>query len=87
MAAREHSRLPHVGDDVSLRTDALVEVVSAHPGTPPTWRYIAAGSRGKLIGWRDRSDESRAVVDVEAQVQGDKRLVVFVREVAIRVHS
>jgi hypothetical protein len=84
MAAREHSRLPHVGDDVSLSRDALVEVVSAHPGTPPTWRYLAAGSRGKLIGWRDRSDESRAVVDVEGV---DKRLVVFVREVAIRVHS
>jgi hypothetical protein len=82
MAAREHSRLPHVGDDVSLSQEVLVEVVSAHPGTPPTWRYLAAGSRGKLIGWRDRSDESRAVVDVEGV---DKRLVVFVREVAIRV--
>jgi hypothetical protein len=84
MAAREHSCLPHVGDDVSLRRDALVEVASPHPGTPPTWRYLAAGSRGKLIGWRDRSDESRAVVDVEGV---DKRLVVFVREVAIRVQS
>ena len=84
MPAREHAPLPHVGDDVLFGEDSLVEVVSAHPGTPPTWRYLAAGSRGKLIGWRDRSDQSRAVVDVEGS---ERRLVVTVREVAIRLGS
>ena len=84
MPAREHAPLPHIGDDVLLSEDSLVEVVSAHSGTPPTWRYLAAGSRGKLIGYRDRSDESRAVVDVE---DAERRLVVTVREVAIRLRS
>ncbi len=84
MTAREHAPLPHVGDDVQLSEDALVEVVSPNPGTPQTWRYLAAGSRGKLIGWRDRRDESRAVVDVEGP---ERRLVVTIREVAIRVRS
>jgi len=80
MPAREQPRLPHVGDDVLLRCDALVEVASANPGTPPTWRYLAAGSRGRLIGWRERPNESRAVVDVAGEA---KRLVVFVREAAV----
>ncbi len=84
MAAREHAPLPHIGDDVQLREDALVEVVSPNPGTPQTWRYLAAGSRGKLIGWRDRQDEARAVVDVEGP---ERRLVVTIRELAIRVRS
>ena len=84
MPAHEHSPLPHVGDDVELDQDTLVEVVSVNPGTPQTWRYLAAGSRGKLIGWRDRSDQSRAVVDVEG---AERRLVVTVREVAIRLGS
>ena len=84
MAAQEHAALPHVGDDVLLREDVLVEVVSPNPGMPQTWRYLAAGSRGKLIGWRDRPDESRALVDVEG---AERRLVVTIREVAIRVRS
>ena len=72
--------VPHVGEEIRLRRDALVEVASGRPGAPTTWRYLAAGSRGKLIGWRDRSDEARAVVDVAG---GDKRLVVFVRETTV----
>ncbi len=80
MAARAHPRLPYVGDEVQLNRDALVEVASANPGMPPTWRYLAAGSRGRLIGWRERPDESRAVVDV---VDSDHRLVVIVREAAV----
>ena len=64
-----------VGDNVLLRRDALVEVASSAPGAQQTWRYLAAGSRGKLIGWRD---PSCAVVDV---ANTDRRLVVFVRSV------
>lgn len=74
---------PRVGDEITLRHDALVEVASARPGAPPTWRYLAAGSRGKLIGWRDRKDESRAVVDVADAADAKRRLVVFVRETAV----
>lgn len=84
MAASEHSRLPHVGDEVRLQCDALVEVASQHPGTPPTWRYLAKGARGRLIGWRDRSDQSHAMVDVTGE---ERRLIVFLREAAIRPGS
>jgi hypothetical protein len=70
---------PRVGAEIQLRRDALVEVARAMPGAPPTWRYLAAGSRGKLIGWRDR-DETCAVVDVRGT---DRRLVVFVRETSV----
>jgi hypothetical protein len=71
--------LPEVGDEILLRRDALVEVASVAPGAPPTWRYLAAGSRGKLIGWRDRT-QSFAVVDLQ---HAPRRLVVFVREASV----
>ena len=70
---------PTVGAEIQLLRDALVEVASSLPGAPPTWRYLAAGSRGKLIGWRDRA-QSCAVVDVR---DTDRRLVVFVRETTV----
>ncbi len=73
--------LPEVGDQILLSRDALVEVATTFPGAPKTWQYLAAGSRGKLIGWRDRA-QSCAVVDVEG---GDRRLVVFVRETHVEV--
>ena len=53
---------------------------SPRPGAPPTWRYLAAGSRGRLIGWREREDDARAVMDV---ADNDQRLVVFVRETTV----
>jgi hypothetical protein len=74
---RELVRSPHVGDEIRLSRDALVEVASPRPGAPPTWRYLAAGARGRLIGWRERNDDARAVMDVAGN---DQRLVVFVRE-------
>jgi hypothetical protein len=74
---------PLVGEEIQLCQDALVEVASAKPGGPPTWRYLAAGSRGKLIGWRERGAVPRAVVDLAASVVGDRRLVVFVRESSV----
>ena len=77
---RELSFSPHIGDEILVARDSLVEVASGRPGAPPTWRYIAAGSRGKLIGWRDRDDVSRAVVDVAG---AERRLVVFVREASV----
>ena len=80
MAASENPRLPHVGDEILVSCDSLVEVASPNPGMPPTWRYLAAGSRGRLIGWRERPDEARAVVDVAG---AEKRLVVFVREASV----
>ncbi len=80
MAASENPRLPHVGDEIFVCCDSLVEVASPNPGMPPTWRYLAAGSRGRLIGWRERPDEARAVVDVAG---AENRLVVFVREASV----
>lgn len=73
--------LPEVGDRILLSRDALVEVASTFPGAPKTWQYLAAGSRGRLIGWRDRS-QSCAVVDVDG---AERRLVVFVRETSVEV--
>lgn len=77
---QELSFSPHIGDEILLARDALVEVASGRPGAPPTWRYLPAGSHGRLIGWRDRQDESRAVVDVGGS---ERRLVVFVRETTV----
>jgi hypothetical protein len=45
----------------------------AAPGLPPTWRFLPAGTTGRLLGWRGAT---RAVVDID---DVDRRLVVFVR--------
>jgi hypothetical protein len=87
---------PRVGDVVVLSRDVLAEVARARPGSAPRWELVEAGTRGKLIGWRERhGEEPRAVVDVTAppfggaagraqvpavDVDGPRRLVVFVRE-------
>ena len=66
----DHS--PRVGEQVSTCSDVLAEIARQTPGLPPTWRYLPAGTTGKLLGWRG---ERRAVVDVN---ETDRRLVVFV---------
>lgn len=63
---------PLVGDQVLVRSDLLAEIARQAPGLPPTWRYLPAGTTGKLLGWRG---ESRAIVDVDGT---ERRLVVFV---------
>jgi hypothetical protein len=63
---------PFVGDQVLVRSDVLAEIARQAPGLPPTWRYLPAGTTGKLLGWRG---EGRAVVDVDGT---ERRLVVFV---------
>jgi hypothetical protein len=62
---------PRVGDQVELRGDVLAEIARQQPGLPPTWRYLSAGTTGKLLGWRG---EGRAIIDVDGT---DRRLVVF----------
>lgn len=68
---------PRVGDEVQVRCDLLVEVARATPGAPYTWRFVEAGTRGRLIGWRDREEAPRAVVDITGT---ERRLVVFVHD-------
>ena len=63
---------PRVGDQVRMCSDVLAEIARQVPGLPPTWRYLPAGTTGKLLGWRG---EARAVVDIDDSA---KRLVVFV---------
>jgi hypothetical protein len=63
---------PLVGDQVLMRGDVLAEIARQAPGLPPMWRYLPAGTTGKLLGWRG---ESRAIVDVDGT---ERRLVVFV---------
>lgn len=57
--------------------DALVEVARSTPGLPPTWLCIPQGAEGKVLGYRDRNEESFAIVEVNGF---DKRTVVYVRE-------
>jgi hypothetical protein len=69
---------PRVGDEVIVTHEALVEVSRVGKNSPSSWRTIAAGTRGKLIGWRDTEGEvPKAVIDL-ADVE--RRLVVFVSE-------
>lgn len=66
---------PRIGDHVVVRRDVLAEIGREAAGLPPAWGCIPAGTRGKLIGWRDREDDCRAVIDI---YDAEHRLVVFV---------
>ena len=57
--------------------DTLVEVARSSPGLPPMWLCVPKGAEGKVLGYRDRNEESFAMVEVNAL---DKRTVVYVRE-------
>jgi hypothetical protein len=63
---------PLVGDQVLIRGDVLAEIARQAPGLPPTWRFLPAGTTGRMLGWRG---ESRAIVDIDGT---ERRLVVFV---------
>jgi hypothetical protein len=52
---------PRVGEIVAVRGDVLAEVVRHARGAQPCWQFVAAGTRGKLLGWR----AARAVVEIE----------------------
>src|SRR5690606_3177918 len=68
---------PRVGDPVVVCRDVLAEVGRELPGLPPTWRFVPAGVHGKLLGWRGRADDDRAIVAIHGI---DRRIVVFVSE-------
>ncbi len=69
---------PRVGDDVLVMWDVLAEVSRTGRNAPSSWRFVEAGSRGKLIGWRDSEGEPpRAVIDLYGV---ERRIVVFVAE-------
>jgi hypothetical protein len=71
---------PRVGDMVVTRCDVLAELARGVPHALPRWQLVEAGTRGRLLGWRERAGEDpRAVVDLD----GGRRLVVFVRERAV----
>ena len=72
---------PRVGDHVVVQCDVLAEVGRAAPGLPPTWSFVPEGTRGRLIGWRDRPDDQRAIVDV---LGVECRVVVFVGDSHLR---
>jgi hypothetical protein len=67
-----------VGDELVVRCDVLAEQARSSPASPHAWRFVPAGTTGRLIGWRDRVDDARAVVDVGGG--GHRRVIVFVRE-------
>lgn len=68
---------PRVGDEVRTCVDVLAEIARQSPGLPPMWRFVPAGSTGKLLGWRG---EGRAIVDLDLD---DRRCVVFVGTSAV----
>jgi hypothetical protein len=69
---------PRVGDEVLVTHEVLAEVSLVGKHAPAAWRLVAAGTRGKLIGYKDREGEPpRAVVDLAGV---ERRLVVFVTE-------
>ena len=69
---------PRVGDEVLVTHDVLAEVSRTGRNAPSSWRFVEAGSRGKLLGWRGVEDEpSRAVIELHGV---ERRVVVFVRE-------
>lgn len=72
---------PRVGDHVVVQCDVLAEVGRTAPGLPPTWSFVPEGTRGRLIGWRDRPDDQRAIVDVSGVKY---RVVVFVGDGNLR---
>jgi hypothetical protein len=80
---------PHIGDAIELEQDVLAELARASAALPQTWRFLPAGTRGRLLGWRERAAEpSRAVVDVENELAGSAhRMVVLVGEGHVRLAS
>jgi hypothetical protein len=78
MDAAQLSSEPRVGDKVILSRDVLAEVARQIAGAPAVWQMLAAGTKGKLLGWRERAGEDpRAVVELKDH---EKKLVVFVGE-------
>ena len=75
---------PRVGDEVLVTHEVLAEVSRVGKNSPSSWRLVAAGTRGKLLGWRDPEGRGRdeieapkAVIDLAGV---ERRLVVFVSE-------
>lgn len=67
---------PRVGDAVVVGRDALAEIARPHPGAPQSWWFLAAGTRGRLLDWRERSGaETRAVIEL---LGASRRTLAFV---------
>jgi hypothetical protein len=68
--------VPQVGDHVLVVHDTLAEVGREAAGLPPTWITVGGGTRGKVLGWRDRPDaDPRMVIELYGV---ERRVVVFV---------
>jgi len=68
---------PRVGDHVRVTGEVLAEVGREAAGLPPMWVAVPAGTNGKVLGWRDRAGEPRAIVELFGM---QRRLVVFLSE-------
>lgn len=69
---------PHrmqVGDYVMIGRDVLAELGQSDR-LAPVWFCVPAGTDGRLIGWRERESDSRAILEI---LETD-RLIVFVGE-------
>jgi len=64
---------PRVGDEISVTVDTLAEVTRQGRNAPSSWRFVEAGSRGKLLGFQGE----RCVVEL---YNVERRVVVMVAE-------
>ena len=64
---------PRVGDEIAVTVDMLAEVTRQGRNAPSSWRFVEAGSAGKLLGFQG----DRCVVELFGV---ERRVVVLVGE-------
>jgi len=64
---------PRIGDEVVVTSDTLAEVTRIGRNAPSSWRFVEAGSPGKLLGFQGE----RCAVELFGV---ERRVVVLVRE-------
>ena len=75
---------PRVGDEVLVTHEVLAEVSRVGKNSPSSWRLVAAGTRGKLLGWRDPEGRGRDEIEAPKAVIDSRRRRAPARRVRIR---
>ncbi len=61
---------PRIGDEICVTSDTLAEVTRMGRNAPSSWRFVEAGSRGKLLGFQGE----RAAIELHGV---ERRVVVL----------
>lgn len=64
---------PRVGDEISITLDTLAEVTRQGRNAPSSWRFVEAGSGGKVLGFQG----DRCVIELYGV---ERRVVVLIGE-------